>query len=325
VNIVKTLYNFFRSIKLAVVLLIIIAALSALSTLVPQGEDASFYANIYSPILTQLITGLHFHNFFRSTLFLLPVGLFFINLVVCTVDRIVNRTRRGVAKRYGPDLIHVGILVLMAAGIVSLAAKREAYITLSKGEFAELPDGYQLFLNSFEHTTYEDGRPKDYVSSVEISLQEEKIMDYDIRVNKPLKVGTYKIYQDSYSSTTTVVLKDEDEKRFTLKPGEGFRVGDQLYFLMGIEPGSIVHDDGYFQDAKLIFEELDSDGMPVASLMVQVSEKVNRFLVDDIFVTDQTILRVVQDSGFIPALIGFIIIGMGLVLTFVQKIGEKKL
>ena len=313
-------------------LLIIIAALSALSTLIPQGKDAQYYMNSYSPFIAQLITGLHFHNFFRSTLFLLPAGFFFINLLVCTVDRIVKRARKSVSKRFGPDLIHVGILLLMVAGTISLVAKREAYITLAKGEYAQLPDGYQLFLNSFEYTTYEDGRPKDYVSSVEVSLQEEKIMTHDIRVNKPLKVGTYKIYQDSYSSTSTIVMMDEDERRFTLKPGEGFRIGDQLYFLMGIEPGSspqqgrgTAQDENYFEDATLLFEELDSDGLPIASHMVQVSEKINQFVVDNIFVTDQTILRVVQDNGFAPALAGFIIIGIGLVLTFVQKLGEKTL
>lgn len=304
-------------------LLVIIAALSALSTIVPQGEDTQYYVHRYSPFIAQLIIVLHFHNFFRSMLFLLPAGLFFINLAVCTVDRIIKRAHKSVTKRFGPDMIHVGILLLMVAGIVSLVGKREAYITLAKGEYAELPDGYQLFLNSFEYTTYEDGRPKDYVSSVNVTLHEEKLMTHDIRVNKPLKIGKYKIYQDSYNSTSTVVLKDEVEKRFTLKPGEGFRVEDKLYFLMGIEPGSMTNNDSDFLNAVLIFEELDNNGVPLASHTVQISEKINRFLVDDIFVTDQTILRVVQDSGFVPALAGFIIIGIGLVLTFVQKRGEK--
>jgi hypothetical protein len=63
--------------------------------------------------------------------------------------------------------------------------------------------------------------------------------------------------------------------------------------------------------------------VPLASHTVQISEKINRFLIDDILVIDQTILRVVQDSGFIPALAGFIIMGLGLVLTFTQKLGEK--
>ena len=116
-KILRTLYLFFQSIKLVVVLLIIIAVLAAMSTIVPQGEDVQYYVNTYSPFIARLITGLDFHHLFRSILFLLPVGLFFINLTVCTVHRILKRIQQGAAKRFGPDLIHVGILILMVAGI----------------------------------------------------------------------------------------------------------------------------------------------------------------------------------------------------------------
>jgi hypothetical protein len=328
VKILNVLYSFFRSIKLAIVLIILIGALSMLATVVPQGEDVQHYFHSYSPFLAQLITGLHFHNFFRSALLLIPAGLFFINLAVCTVARVFNRIRRGAPKRLGPDLIHVGILVLMVAGTINLIGRREAHIVLSKGEYVELPDGYGLSLNSFKHTTYEDGRPKDFVSSVEVYLHNERIMTYDIRVNRPLKIDTYVLYQDSYSSTATVVLQDEDDKRYSLRPGEGFRVADRVFFLMGIKPGRAVTEGGKngtgqedpLHTARVIFEELDSDGIPVVTHLVGLSERINRFLVADILITDQTILRVVENSGFVPALIAFIIIGAGLILTFAQKI-----
>jgi hypothetical protein len=138
-----------------------------------------------------------------------------------------------------------------------------------------------------------------------------------------MKLGKYKIYEDSFNSTITIVLNKEDKKRFTLTPGEGFRVGERLYFFMGIRPGSTMIDKGHLQDAVLIFEELDNKGMPLASHTVRISDKIYRFHVDDILVIDQTILRVVQDSGFSPALAGFIIMGLGLALTFIQKLGEK--
>jgi cytochrome c biogenesis protein len=322
-------YDFFRSIKLAVVLLIIIAALSALSTFVPQGEVSEYYRNIYSSFFAQLIVGIGFHQFFRSALFLIPAGLFFVNLAICTVDRVVRRARGGRPRRFGPDLIHLGILILMIGGIISLIGKREGYLYLSEGEYAELPDGYQLVLNSFEHTTYEDGRPKDYVSSVEVVYGDEKIGSYAIRVNKPLRVGKLKIYQDSHTSTTTIILKDDSGGHYPLSPGEGFRVENRLYFFMGIEPGSLstkgMEEEGSspVRDSMIVFEELDEGGMPVDRHIVGFRDKIDRFIIDDIFTTDQTGLRVVRDSGFLPVLASFIIIGIGLVLTFAQKIGEK--
>jgi cytochrome c biogenesis protein len=335
VNALRALYTFLRSIKLAVVLLILIAALSALSTLVVQGEEMEYYAQNYAPLLARLIVGLHFQNFFRSVLFLLPAGVFFVNLSVCTIDRMIRRTRSGAPRRLGPDLIHAGILILMIGGIISLIWKVEGYIYLSKGEYAELPDGYRLFLDSFEYTTYDDGRPRDYVSSVEVRQHDEKPMNFDIRVNKPLKIGKLRIYQDSYSSTSTVILTDETGESYPLSPGEGFRVGDRFYFLMGVQPGAAAapadgEDEGRdparsLRTATLIFEELDGAGAPVGRHQVGMSGRIDRFRIDDILTTDMTGLRVVQDRGFIPVLIGFIIIGIGLALTFIQKLREENI
>jgi hypothetical protein len=316
--------------KLAIVLLLVLAVLSSLSTLVPQGEEAQFYFERYSPPIVHAIVLLHIHNFFRSILFLLPAGLFFINLAVCMAGRMVKRFRAGAPKRFGPDLIHVGILLLIIGGTVSLITRREGYIYLSKGEYAELPDRYQLYLESFEYTTYEDGRPKDYVSSVELLLDGETLRRQEIRVNRPLKIGNFKIYQDSYSTTQTVVLKDPDGKGHSISAGEGFRVGDTFYFFMGMEPGPSPPSDtagnqGQADDLKsavIIFEELDAGGVPVKTHHIHKDETIDRFFVDDVLTVNRTGLRVAQDIGFIPVVAAFIIIGAGLALTFVQKIGD---
>jgi cytochrome c biogenesis protein len=316
--------------KLAIVLLVILAALSALSTFIPQGEEAQFYFERYSPFPAGLIVSLHFHNFFRSTLFLLPTALFFISLAVCMTGRMVKRSRRRAPKRFGPDLIHIGILILIIGGTISLIAKREGYIYLSKGEYVELPDGYQLYLDSFEYTTYDDGRPKDYVSAVELRLDGETLRRQEIRVNRPLKIGSLKIYQDSYSTTQTVVLHDPDGNRHAIKIGEGFRVDDRFYFFMGVEPGFSVHSDtagdqlqeDTLMSAVLVFEELDADGAPVQTHGVRMGETINRFVIDDVLTVNRTGLRITRDIGFLPVIAAFIIIGAGLALTFVQKIGD---
>ena len=72
----KPLYMFFKSVRLAVVLILVITILSLLSTLVPQGADDSFYSSQYPRALYRLITLLDFNRFFSSLLFLVPAGLF---------------------------------------------------------------------------------------------------------------------------------------------------------------------------------------------------------------------------------------------------------
>ena len=325
----KALYRFFKSIKLAIVLFSIIAALSAFSTLVPQGREAQFYFDSYSPIIARLIVGTNFHNFFRSILFLLLTGLFFINIAVCTVGRVVRRARSSLQKRFGPDLIHIGILLLMIGGLVSMLGKREGYVFLTNGEYAKLPDGYYILLNSFTCTAYPDGRPKDYVSSVEISKDGQKLKEYDIRVNKPLKIGDMKIFQDSYSSTSSVILRDNMEESYVLHQDEGFRAGGTVYLYLGAENRQVTRGDEELEEKDsnplfpvAIFEEFEEDGNFIQTHYTKIDERISDYFINDIIITEKAGLRVVKDRGFIPVVIAFIIVGIGLGLTFIQKIGE---
>ncbi len=332
VNILRELYRIFRSTRLAVTLLIIIAASSALSTLVPQGKELQYYFNNYSPFFAHLITISHFHRFFRSVFFLLPSGVFFINLAVCTVHRLAWRVKTRAPKRYGPDLIHSGILLLMVGGLVSLLGRQEWYIYLSPGEYTELPDGYQLFLTSFNRTTYEDGRPKEYVSAVEIRKNGKREGYSEIKVNKPLKTGNVKIYQDSYKSTSSLILYDEQNKKYLIRQGDGFRIRDRHYFYTGIEPGpgTAWVDKGeraetYLRSDVVILDEYDQNGNPVQLHRLSVSDAIDAYIIKDIIKTEHTGLRIVQDKGYTIVLIAFIVIGAGLALTFMQTLKEKSL
>ncbi len=115
----STLFRFFRSVRLAVVLILVIIVLSMLATLVPQGMPDEMYRARYSPAIYAVIGALGYQRFFSSALFLFPVLLFTINLGVCAADRFVTRARTHAKRRYGPDLVHIGLLVLIAGGIVT--------------------------------------------------------------------------------------------------------------------------------------------------------------------------------------------------------------
>ena len=65
----SSLYRFFKSVRLAIVLILLITVLSLLSTLVPQGREDAFYKENYSPALYGLITTLDFNRYFNSVLF----------------------------------------------------------------------------------------------------------------------------------------------------------------------------------------------------------------------------------------------------------------
>ena len=67
-----------------------------------------------------------------------------------------------------------------------------------------------------------------------------------------------------------------------------------------------------------VFEKWTGEAS-VETLMKGINESVDSYRIDEIIGQEQTGLRVVRDQGVIPVIISFIIIGVGLILTFTQK------
>ncbi|MEW5814721.1 MAG: cytochrome c biogenesis protein ResB, partial [Spirochaetota bacterium] len=290
---------------------------SILATLIPQGRELAFYYHSYSRLVSWLIVTLQLNNFFRSILFLFPVSLFFVNLAVCTIDRLIKGLKSG-RKRYGPDFIHVGLLLLVIGSILTFTGRREGFMTLGEGDEIRLPGGYLLTLKKFEFRKYADGRSKDWISTVDVEKDGNPIIkDFPIEVNKPLKIGSIKIYQNSYSKEDQLTLKDADGQKYTIVPGQQLSSATTIYLFTGIEDNS--EGSGL---RKAVFEKWESKTM-TAIVKVSTREELEEYKIEELFSRDLTGLQAVIDPGFIPVLIALIIMAFGLVLTYLQKIGDK--
>ena len=309
----SALYKFFRSVRLAVVLILIIAVLSIISTLIPQGRDPAFYFHSHGVFWAKLVLTLNFDDFFRSPLFLIPVGLFFINLSVCAVDRLVSRERRRARHRHGPDLIHVGLLLLIVAAMVSAPGRRESLVYMAKGEEIRLKGEYTVRLVDFEYQEYEDGRPKDWISTVEVYRNGEPVIpSYAIEVNKPLRIAGVRIYQSSFGREDRAQLQDEDGISRTITNGRGFEVEGGVIVFRGIEGKTAVFEHWEQQSRRAIYR-------------VGIGEAIGEYTVGDLGSRDVTGLKAVKDPGFIPFVIALIIVAAGLTLTLIQKGKDREL
>ncbi len=307
------LYKFFRSIRLAVVLILIIAVLSILSTLIPQGKDAAFYFHSYGAFWAQVILTLEFDDFFHSILFLLPVGLFFINLSVCTVDRLVNRERRKARRRHGPDLIHVGLLLLIIGAMFSVFARIESLVYMGEGDEIRLRGRYLIRLVDYEYEEYENGRPKDWISKVEVRRNGELLIpSFSIEVNKPLRIGGVRIYQTSFAREDRALLRDEEGISRPISNGQGFELEGAVVIFRGIEGNTAV------------FERWEQHTR-TALYRTGIGETVGGYTVAELGSRDVTGLKAVKDPGFIPVVIALIIVAAGLTLTLVQKRKDKEI
>lgn len=308
---VAALYKFLRSIRLAVVLILIIAVLSILSTLIPQGRDAAFYFHTYGPYWAPVFLILGFDSFFRSPLFLIPVGFFFVNLSVCTIDRLANRGRRRARRRHGPDLIHAGLLLLIISAMFSVFGRAESLVYMGEGDEIQLKGQYTIRLVDYDYQVYEDGRPKDWISTVEVRRNGEILNpSFPIEVNRPLRIGGIRIYQTSFAREDRALLRGADQISRPITNGQGFEMEDAMIVFRGIEGDAAVFERWEQRSRTAIYRR-------------GIGETIGEYTVTGLASRDVTGLKAVKDPGFIPVVIALIIVSAGLTLTLIQKGKDK--
>jgi cytochrome c biogenesis protein len=86
-------WAFFASVKLALFLLILLATTSIIGTVVPQNEPTRAYVQQYGQKMADLIHTLHIHDMYNSWWFLSLLGIFSLNLIICSLERIPNVIR----------------------------------------------------------------------------------------------------------------------------------------------------------------------------------------------------------------------------------------
>ncbi len=247
------------------VILLILASLSILGTVIPQGQSTLDYIRIYGHRWAKVILFLGLNDMYHSFWFRALLLLFSLNLIFCSLERlpgVLRSLRRKrllsldeikrfqnymVAKKeglerlkkafgdpvlsengsylfekgglapLGPYITHLGILVILVGGLIGSffgirgvinipEGEARSYIFVSKGDrFVKHQLPFVIRCRSFKVEFYSGTRvPKEYRSDLEIlSLNGTLIKKGTIRVNHPLKVMGYTIYQASYGRTST--------------------------------------------------------------------------------------------------------------------------
>lgn len=169
-------FKLLRSLKLTAVLIAAIIITSAVSTFIPQSR------------------------FFSSPAFLIPVVLFFFNLLACTIFRF-SRELKKEKPNFGPDILHGGLLLFIIAAFLSALNRMDGSITLSKGQSAMLPNGTIIVLEDLEYTEDTNGRPEAWKSYLSVFHGSEIPMQSGVlEVNHPLKSGGFSLYQFAYGN-----------------------------------------------------------------------------------------------------------------------------
>jgi cytochrome c biogenesis protein len=87
-NYSEGLWQFFASVKLTVVVLLLLACLSIIGTFVPQNESPADYQRAFGPLLYHFMATLDVFDMYRSWWFQGLMVLLVANIIICSIDRL---------------------------------------------------------------------------------------------------------------------------------------------------------------------------------------------------------------------------------------------
>jgi hypothetical protein len=287
----RGLLSALASTKLAVALIAWIALFGALSTLVPW-----------------------MGGFFGSPMFLVPAALFVVNLGACSISRFARELRKAGRRRFGPDLLHLGLLLLCVAGGLSFGLRIEDGAYLSEGESVGLPGGGELTLERFARLDYPDGSPREWVSSVRVEGPGSPARAFDIKVNHPLRLGSLALYQASDTEARRVAVADPSGRPVVLAPGR--------FAAYGKERITYMSDDEEAGEALLRLDRADGS---VAAARVGAGEaggRLGAFEVVSVGTRRVAGLKAVRDPAYPLVMASLIIVALGAAATLLGKAGR---
>ncbi len=255
----KALIKFFTSIRLAIVLFIILAIASVLGTLIPQQRSLEEYAARYGQ-LSGLLIRFQLTQLYHSLWYLALLGLFALNIIVCTLTRLSPKWRKAVRPHvqaeaksllalkikdrfkknvplaavkaelqklltsagyrlraedgeakihllarkkilgiFGSDIVHLGLLFILAGGIISGLTSVRKELAMREGESLPVPKAsFEIRLDKFTTEYYPDGSVKAWKSAVTVLEKANPVLAKTIVVNRPLTYRGFSFYQASY-------------------------------------------------------------------------------------------------------------------------------
>ncbi|MDP2790592.1 MAG: cytochrome c biogenesis protein ResB [Rectinemataceae bacterium] len=287
------IYDGLRSVKLAAVLIVLIAIFAIAGGTIPQGR-----------------------TLFSGKLFLLLTAFFTVNLTVCSFHRCIGELKKPRKnRRHGPDFLHIGLIVLIFGAMLTVRTRTETFLYLSKGQVGSLPDGSKITLTDLKEERYPDGRPKSWESSIAT----EGGTTARIKVNSPLRIHGWTIYQQDWKSGQRALFEDAAGMKFSLEQGARLSVMGGSLLFMEIDKGPPVEIGGdEFAGAKVLLL-MESDGKRRV-LRVGKGDEAGPFSFEGFETELVSGLKIVKDKGYPFVAAGLALAVLGLLLTYIRKL-----
>lgn len=224
---VGTLYRVFSSVRFFLVILALLLVLIAVASVVPQNPDSG----------GAVVRAVGLNQFYTSSLFFLLGALLEINLLLCTVPRLIKRLQRGRTPglAYGPDVIHVGLAILILAGVFSLALRREQVFLVPTGETVAF-EGRQFTVMASAELTGDDGTVTGW--TIRLTHGDD---DYELGQNNPVSVDGYRLHFIHWGREPYAELKLGETRTVQLHEGEALQSATGELLVLDRIDGAAAH------------------------------------------------------------------------------------
>lgn len=107
--------------------------------------------------------------------------------------------RKKISGIFGSDIVHLGLLIILAGGIIGGFSGFKENLTLSEGQILPVSKAdFKIRLDKFETEFYPNGSVKDWKSSLTVIENGTPHISKIIEVNHPLSYKGYMFYQSEY-------------------------------------------------------------------------------------------------------------------------------
>ncbi len=239
-----------------------------------------------------------------------------------------SKNRAGL---FGAWICHLGILLLIVGFVLGQLTHREYTVYGVAGETKTVGDtGLFLEINDFQVELRDDDTVSEYRSRITVysAKDPENRASSEVTVNHPADLYGYRFYQNStgYAATVKVVKEDALLQENVIAAGEGVRIEEKpmlTVFLQAFYPDLFMTSEG----PKTASGKMDNPAYLYSLyygedlLGMNVLKEGEEIRVDDYVITfsdpeNYTLLQVKKDSFTWMALMGGLIILIGLVLAF---------